>query len=100
VYFCDTDIACRTFINLVLAGGVTLLARYLPYLTVLMSLVGAFMTIFISIIFPVAASLKLHAKEMGLLERLWAAFVGLIGIFCAASGTAAALIALKVKMGG
>jgi hypothetical protein len=64
-----------------------------------MSLVGAFMTIFISIILPAAASLKLHGKEMGFLERLWATFVALIGIFCAASGTSAALIALKAKMG-
>jgi hypothetical protein len=63
-----------------------------------MSLVGAFMTIFISIIFPAAASLKLHSDAMGVLERVWHAFMVFVGVCCAVSGTTAALVALKAKL--
>lgn len=82
-----------------MAAGITFLARFLPYLSVVMSLVGAFMTIFISIILPAAASLRLHHEEMGGAEQAWAAFVIAVGVCCAASGTAAALLALKAKLG-
>ena len=57
------------------------------------------MTIFISIILPAAASLKLHYEEMSAAEQAWAAFVIAVGVCCAASGTTAALLALKAKLG-
>jgi solute carrier family 32 (vesicular inhibitory amino acid transporter) len=70
----------------------------MPYLGVVMSLVGALLTMTISIIFPAAASLKLHGNLMSFAEKLWATFVCLIGVICALSGTASALLALKAKL--
>jgi amino acid permease len=91
--------ACRTAINLTVAAGVVLIARYLPYLSTVMSLVGAFMTITISVIFPAAASFKLHKHEMATKEKAWDIFVIVVGLVCTISGTAAAIISLKAKMG-
>ena len=85
--------------NLGVAAGVVMVARFVPYLSTVMSLVGAFLTITISIIFPAAASYKLHAKDMSVGARLWDIFVMTLGVGCAISGTAAALISLKAKMG-
>lgn len=59
------------------------------------SLVGAFMTISISFIFPAAATFSLHKHEMSSLEKAWAIFVVFVGIMCAASGTFTALQALR-----
>jgi hypothetical protein len=82
----------------VLAAAIVVIARYLPFLSVVMSLVGAFMTIFISIILPAAASYKMHSQEMSTVEKMWDIFVMLLGTCCAISGTAAALLALSAKL--
>lgn len=59
------------------------------------SLVGAFMTISISFIFPAAATFSLHKHEMSASEKAWAIFVVFTGIMCAASGTFTAFQALQ-----
>jgi solute carrier family 32 (vesicular inhibitory amino acid transporter) len=90
---------CRTLVNLAVAFGVVMVARFVPYLSTVMSLVGAFLTITISIIFPAAANFKLHRQEMSRGARLWDIFVMALGVGCAISGTFAALSSLKAKMG-
>ena len=91
---------CRTALNSVVAFGIVMVARFLPYLSVVMSLVGAFMTIGISIIFPSAANLRLHGEQMTGQQRAWDTFVIVIGVVCALSGTASALQALQAKLSG
>jgi Transmembrane amino acid transporter protein len=81
------------------ACGIVLVAKVVPYLSIVMSLVGALLTISISITIPTAASYSLHRKEMSLLETLWAFTVIFIGITCAASGTASAVLALNNVLG-
>jgi Transmembrane amino acid transporter protein len=90
--------ACRLVVNSIVAAGIILIARFVPFLSVLMSLVGAFMTIFISILFPTIANLKMHAKTMGRAEKAWAVFVLVVGVACAVSGTSAALMAMRTMM--
>lgn len=88
---------CRTAVNVAVATGIIFVARFLPYLSVVMSLVGAFLTITISVIFPSLASLRLHADEMSGSERAWEVAVIVVGLCCTVSGTASALLALRAK---
>lgn len=88
----------RTALNALVAFGIVMVARFLPYLSVVMSLVGAFMTIGISIIFPSAANLRMHGKDMTGKQKAWDAFVIVVGVVCALSGTASALQALQAKL--
>jgi solute carrier family 32 (vesicular inhibitory amino acid transporter) len=82
-------------INTVVATAVVVLARFVPYLSIVMSFVGAFLTMAISIIIPAAASYRLHHDQMGSAEKLWVITVILIGVGCALSGTASAVGALR-----
>lgn len=85
--------------NTIVAGCIVLVAKTIPYLSIVMSLVGAFLTISISITIPAAASFMLHRKEMAQSEKLWVFAVILLGIVCAASGTASAVVALRAVLG-
>lgn len=75
-----------------------MMARFLPYLSLVMSLIGSFMTIAVSVVFPAVANLKLHHEGMPIAEKAWILFVVVLGITCAASGTTAALIGLQAKL--
>lgn len=86
-------------VNTVVAACIVMVAKVVPYLSIVMSLVGALLTISISITIPTAASFMLHRKEMGAMEKAWAFAVILIGIVCAASGTASAVLALTAVLG-
>lgn len=90
---------CRCLVNTVVAGCIVMVAKVVPYLSIVMSLVGALLTISISITIPSAASLMLHREEMSPTEKAWALTVILIGIVCAASGTASAVLALTAVLG-
>jgi solute carrier family 32 (vesicular inhibitory amino acid transporter) len=86
-------------VNTLVAGCILFIAQIVPYLSLVMSIVGALLTISISITIPTMASYNLHHNEMGLLEKLWAVTVIVIGLVCTASGTASALLALKAMLG-
>ena len=95
----EPDMLCRCLVNTVVAGCIVMVAKVVPYLSIVMSLVGALLTISISITIPSAASLMLHREEMSPTEKAWALTVILIGIVCAASGTASAVLALTAVLG-
>lgn len=90
---------CRCLVNTIVAICIVLVAKVVPYLSIVMSLVGALLTISISITIPTAASYMLHRKEMTLMEKLWVLTVLLIGTVCATSGTASAVFALSAVLG-
>lgn len=93
------DFTCRCLVNTIVAFCIVMVAKVVPYLSIVMSLVGALLTISISITIPTAATYVLHRKEMTQLDKLWVFTVILIGIVCAASGTASAVMALKSVLG-
>lgn len=88
----------RFAINTAIAVAIVVLARYLPYLSLVMSLIGSFMTLSISVIFPAAANYMIHAGELPPAERAWIVAVVVVGVVCALSGTASALLAIQAKL--
>eukprot|EP01026_Neomeris_dumetosa_P021491 TRINITY_DN1877_c0_g1_i17.p3 TRINITY_DN1877_c0_g1~~TRINITY_DN1877_c0_g1_i17.p3 ORF type:complete len:125 (-),score=18.21 TRINITY_DN1877_c0_g1_i17:310-684(-) len=69
-------------------------ARFVPFLAYLMALVGSFLTMGVSVIFPVICHQKLYGSRLSREQQLWNVFVIVLGVFCAISGTAAAVIKL------
>jgi hypothetical protein len=90
---------CRSAVNVIVAMAIVAVARFVPFLSILMSITGALLTMGISIIIPAAANYALHKGEMSRLEKAWVWFVGAIGVVCAVSGTASALLALRSMLG-
>eukprot|EP01025_Chloroclados_australasicus_P050364 TRINITY_DN5782_c0_g2_i2.p1 TRINITY_DN5782_c0_g2~~TRINITY_DN5782_c0_g2_i2.p1 ORF type:complete len:507 (-),score=28.15 TRINITY_DN5782_c0_g2_i2:372-1805(-) len=72
-------------------------ARYVPFLAYFMALVGSFLTMGVSVIFPVLCHQQLFGNRLNQGKQLWNKFVAVLGVGCAVSGTAAALIKLMEK---
>lgn len=62
-----------------------------------MALIGSFLTIGSSVIFPAACHLKLHEGTASRGRVAWNLFVIAVGVVCTVSGTAASLKNLAAK---
>jgi vesicular inhibitory amino acid transporter len=90
----DNDLLKARFARTGLGLLALFLAVELPFFGVAMSLVGAVLTLSVSLIFPTACYLKMFGDELEPAEKwLNYAIVGL-GFICVASGTTSALLAL------
>lgn len=67
--------------------GALLLATKVPYFGYVMAVIGSFLTITVSVIFPSLCYLKLYDSEIEKKEKLLNYFIVALGIFCALSGT-------------
>ncbi|CAL8465508.1 g5044 [Coccomyxa elongata] len=84
----------RFAVRTAMAGGCLAAARFVPFLAYVMSLIGSFLTISVSVIFPAACHLAIFRGKMSRRRLLWNYAVVAIGVMCALSGTAASLRAL------
>ncbi|DBA74354.1 TPA: hypothetical protein ACH3X1_011127 [Trebouxia sp. C0004] len=67
--------------------GALLLATKVPYFGYVMAVIGSFLTITVSVIFPSLCYLKLYDSEIEKKEKLLNYFIVALGVFCALSGT-------------
>jgi len=70
-----------------LGVGTLVGAASLPFFGIMMSLLGSFLTLVVSVIFPSLCYLKLFDGKMSDNERYLNYFVVALGVFCACSGT-------------
>lgn len=75
--------ATRTGLGL----GALFLATKVPYFGYVMAVIGSFLTITVSVIFPSLCYLKLYDAELEKKEKLINYFIVALGVFCALSGT-------------
>jgi solute carrier family 32 (vesicular inhibitory amino acid transporter) len=70
-----------------LAGGALVLAAKVPFFGAFMAILGSFLTLTVSVIFPCMAHLKLGGQELSARERgIDAGIIG-VGIFATVAGT-------------
>ena len=67
--------------------GALLLATGVPFFGYVMAVIGSFLTITVSVIFPSLCYLKLFDAELQQKDKLINYFIVALGIFCALSGT-------------
>ncbi|EIE22996.1 hypothetical protein COCSUDRAFT_15642, partial [Coccomyxa subellipsoidea C-169] len=84
----------RFAVRTVMAAGCLVAARFVPFLAYVMALIGSFLTISVSVIFPAACHLSIFRGKLSRRRLLWNYAVVAIGVVCALSGTAASLRAL------
>ncbi|KAK9903315.1 hypothetical protein WJX75_002640 [Coccomyxa subellipsoidea] len=84
----------RFAVRTLMAAGCLAAARFVPFLAYVMSLIGSFLTISVSVIFPAACHLSIFRGKLSRRRLLWNYAVVGIGVVCALSGTAASLRAL------
>ena len=72
-------------------AGALLTAAKVPFFAVFMSLIGSFLTLTVSVIFPSACYLRIFEDELTDNERVanWA--IMLLGGFCVVAGSASAI---------
>ena len=67
--------------------GALLLATGVPFFGYVMAVIGSFLTITVSVIFPSLCYLKLYDAELEQKDKLINYFIVVLGVFCALSGT-------------
>lgn len=77
-----------------LAGSTLVLAAKVPMFGVFMSILGSFLTLSVSVLFPVAADLKLHGQEMNDSQKALNYATFGLGLVTAIMGTTLAVQAL------
>ena len=77
--------------------GALLAAAKVPFFAVVMSLIGSFLTLTVSVIFPAACHLKVFEDELTDSEIVvdWA--IMFVGGFCVVAGSASAVADLLAK---
>lgn len=80
--------------------GALFLATQVPYFGQVMSIVGSFLTITVSVLFPALCYLKLYDEDLDSKEKAMNYFVLAIGGFCAVSGTWTAVDELLKQLPG
>eukprot|EP00798_Chlamydomonas_sp_ICE-L_P003467 gene3467-13527_t len=80
-----------------LAIALLMAARSVPMLALVMSLLGSFLTISISITMPALCHLALLSSEMTAGEKAWDYFVATLGIVCTVLGTTASVMTIIKK---
>lgn len=84
-------VSIRTLLSFFILGA----AMYVPYLAMVMSLIGSVLTISISVILPALLHLKLchnsNIPDATQFSKVWDYVCIVVGIICAVSGTFAAL---------
>lgn len=78
-----------------LGVGALVLATNVPNFALFMALVGSFLTLAVSVVFPSLCYLSIFDKEIEDKERYLNYAVVVLGLFCTVSGTAAALTGLS-----
>ena len=85
--------ALRTALGL----GALATAAKVPFFAVVMSLIGSFLTLTVSVIFPAACHLKVFEDELTARERRTDWAVMILGGFCVVAGSASAVADLLAK---
>ena len=85
--------ALRTALGL----GALAAAAKVPFFAVVMSLIGSFLTLTVSVIFPAACHLKVFEDELTARERRTDWAVMILGGFCVVAGSASAVADLLAK---
>ena len=67
--------------------GALLLATSVPFFGYVMAVIGSFLTLTVSVIFPSLCYLKLYGGELEKKEKLVNYFIVALGLICAVSGT-------------
>jgi vesicular inhibitory amino acid transporter len=77
----------RFIVRTGLAISCLVTARFVPFLALLMALIGSFLTINVSLIFPALCHRKLHQGMLPMTSRVrnWTVFV--LGVLCMVTGT-------------
>lgn len=88
----------RFAVRTALALGALLTARFVPFLGLVMALIGSFLTIAVSIVCPAACHLKICGEGRTGLQNAWDWTVIVVGIICALSGTFASIVSLRAAM--
>ena len=70
-----------------LGASTLVMAASLPFFAALMALIGSFLTIVVSVIFPSMCYLSVFDGKLDAKETALNYFVIALGIFCAAAGT-------------
>jgi len=83
-----------------LGMGSLLIAAKVPFFAVVMSLIGSFLTLTVSVVFPSACYLKMFGGRMSDAERVGNGGVIFLGVFCAVAGSAEAVAQITGKVGG
>ena len=83
-----------------LGMGSLLIAAKVPFFAVVMSLIGSFLTLTVSVVFPSACYLKMFGGRMSDAERVGNVGVIFLGVFCAVAGSAEAVAQITGKVGG
>jgi vesicular inhibitory amino acid transporter len=83
-----------------LGMGSLLIAAKVPFFAVVMSLIGSFLTLTVSVVFPSACYLKMFGGRMSDAERVGNVGVILLGAFCAVAGSADAVAQITGKVAG
>jgi len=87
----------RLAVRTALALIILVAAKSVPYLAYVMSLVGSFMTISVSVTFPALCHLVLHKGQLAQTKVAWDYFVATLGVLCTISGTYASARSLAAK---
>ena len=74
-----------------LGAGALLTAAKVPFFAVFMSLIGSFLTLTVSVIFPSACYLKMFEDELTGKERIANWSIMLLGGFCVVAGSSSAI---------
>lgn len=77
-----------------LAGSTLVMAAKVPLFGIFMSILGSFLTLSVSVLFPVAVNLKLHSQEMDYRERILNYGTFGLGFVTAVMGTTLAVKSL------
>lgn len=80
--------------------GALFLATQVPYFGQVMSIVGSFLTITVSVLFPALCYLKLYHDDLDTNEKNLNYFVLVLGGFCAVTGTWTAVDQLVKQISG
>ena len=71
--------------------GALVLATKVPFFGYVMAVIGSFLTLTVSVIFPSLCYLRLYDGELEKKEKLINYFIVALGLFCALSGTYASV---------
>jgi vesicular inhibitory amino acid transporter len=85
--------ALRTALGL----GALAAAAKVPFFAVVMSLIGSFLTLTVSVIFPAACHLKVFEDELTDFEKRTDWAIMIVGGFCVVAGSASAVADLLAK---
>jgi len=89
--------ASRLVIRTGLALAMLAAARFCPFLSLLMALIGSFLTVNVSLIYPAVLHLKIHQGNLSAWRRFVDYFVIVLGVCCMVSGTWASVAAILVR---